>query len=80
MDKKQNSIFTIGAQYGTGGYSYNRLQVGDTGYSIVNGSLSESEEMFNSGGNDPTAAIDGGSLSDFDRRIIVQYQKSKIWI
>ena len=68
MDKAQNSIFTIGAQYGTGGYTYNRLQVGDTAGSILTGSLTEQEEMFNQsqggGGNPGNTTVDGGSLND----------------
>lgn len=66
LDKKQNRIFTIGAQYGTGGYSYNRLEANDTGHYIVNNSFGVEGERFNSSqGSDPNnLGIDGGSLND----------------
>ncbi|MEM9546651.1 MAG: PorP/SprF family type IX secretion system membrane protein [Bacteroidota bacterium] len=66
LDKKQTSIFTLGAQYGTGGYSYDRLEVGDTPFSIVNGRLGGDGNEFNQAqGNDPNGlSIPGGALND----------------
>ena len=68
LDKKQNSIFTLGAQYGTGGYTYNQLSNGDTGASITSGSLTEQDINFNmsqgSGGGTGVPTVSGGSLND----------------
>jgi type IX secretion system PorP/SprF family membrane protein len=66
LDKKQTSIFTIGAQYGTGGYSYNRLKDGDTGRSIASGTsgLSTQENNFNNSSEMGSTNVSGGSLND----------------
>lgn len=68
LDKKQNSIFTIGAQYGTGGYTYDRLEINDTANSYITGTFSETESQFNSGGqgtgNQGSTNVQGGSLND----------------
>lgn len=73
LDKKQNSIFTIGAQYGTGGYSYNKLGVGDTGNSIINNSLSNQENNFNGS----ELEVDGGSLNDLTVGVLYNRKNPK---
>ena len=81
MDKKQTNIFTIGAQYGTGGYTYNQLVNGDTGGSIISGSLTEQDVMFNAsqgtggGTGDPT--VSGGSLNDLSAGVLYNKRFAK---
>ncbi len=81
LDKKQNSIFTIGAQYGTGGYTYNQLVNGDTAESIVTGSLSEQDITFNtsqgSTGGTGTPSVSGGSLNDLTVGVLYNIKNPK---
>jgi len=80
LNKKQNSIFTLGAQYGTGGYKYGQLVNGDTGHSIVNGELSDTESMFSGGqGTNPNPGdpIDGGSLTDLTVGVLYNLKNPK---
>ncbi|MDF1698927.1 MAG: PorP/SprF family type IX secretion system membrane protein [Saprospiraceae bacterium] len=68
LNKAQTSNLSIGAQYGTGGYTYNQLVNGDTGGSIIGGSLTEQDITFNtsqgSGGGTGEPTVSGGSLND----------------
>lgn len=75
LDKKQNSVFTLGAQYGTGGYTYNQLQIGDTGRSITqpNAPLSEQEMNFNGSEQD----VNGGSLNDLTVGLLYNLKNPK---
>lgn len=62
LDKKQNRIFTIGAQYGGGDLSYDRLSAEDTSIGLI-GQASENLTSFN-GKLDENGNVKGGSLSD----------------
>jgi len=78
LNKKQTSNFTIGAQYGTGGYSYRLLQNGDTGRSISQmGSLSTQETNFNASVAMGENRIDGGSLNDLTAGILYNRKNPK---
>jgi len=84
LDKKQTSIFTIGAQYGTGGYTYNRLQQGDTGRMLTASmaGFSNQENNFNNsqgGGGGGTGAtnVTGGSLNDLTVGLLINRKNPK---
>ena len=80
LDKKQTRIFTIGVQYGTGGYTYNQLVNGDTGASIVGGSLTEQDINFNTsggGGGTGEPSVSGGSLSDLTVGLLYNVKNPK---
>lgn len=81
LDKKQNSIFTIGAQYGTGGYTYSQLVNGDTGGSIVSGTLTDQDNTFNmaqgTGSNPGEQNVTGGSLNDLTVGVLYNTKNPK---
>ncbi|MFT6333831.1 MAG: type IX secretion system PorP/SprF family membrane protein [Saprospiraceae bacterium] len=73
LDKKQTQILSLGAQYGTGGYSYNSLNLEDNAFGsfLATKSLSQQASDFKSpssggggGGGGSATSRDGGSLSD----------------
>ena len=84
LDKKQTRILSIGAQYGTGGYSYDpTLITGNTfGSEIVTGTLSTQAQMFSTpsstgGGGGGNQEITGGSLNDLTAGLVYMVRNPK---
>ena len=81
LNKEQTSVFTIGAQYGTGGYTYRQLVNGDTGGSIISGSLTEQDIEFNTsqgtGGGTGEPTVSGGSLNDLSVGLLYNKKNPK---
>ncbi len=66
LDKKQTSILSLGAQYGTGGYSYD-IPPDDAFASQITGNPSEQATSFGTpsgGGGSSNPSIKGGDLND----------------
>jgi len=82
LDKNQLNVLTLGAQYGTGGLSYDRLGVDATTDGILTNALSDNATMFNmaqgGGGSDPgDTGVDGGSLNDLSIGVLYNSRNPK---
>jgi len=83
LDKKQTRILSIGAQYGTGGYTYDVNDPNSFASFIVNGTLSQQANDFNrpsgSGGGSggSNTEITGGSLSDLSAGLVYNIRNAK---
>ncbi|MFT6783922.1 MAG: hypothetical protein ACJA1A_003864, partial [Saprospiraceae bacterium] len=77
LDKKQTQILSIGAQYGTGGYTYkgNVLEDNAFGSFLATKSLSDQAEALKSTGNPDDQS--GGSLSDLSVGVLYNTKNPK---
>jgi len=82
LDKKQTSIVSLGAQYGTGGITYAIQDNSSFGSFLAVGQLSVAAEQFNmpsggGGGGGGTPSLEGGSLNDLSVGLLYNSKNPK---
>ncbi len=84
LDKKQTQILSIGAQYGTGGYTYDSSQLPNESFGsfLATKSLSDQARDFKNtnggaGGGGQSTTRDGGSLSDLSIGLLYSTKNPK---
>jgi len=84
LDKKQTSILSLGAQYGTGGITYGIQTDNAFGSFLAVGQLSTAAEQFNmpsggsgGGGGGGIPNIEGGSLNDLSVGVLYNAKNPK---
>lgn len=83
LNKKQTSIVSLGAQYGTGGIVYSIQDNENFGSFLATGQLSDQAQMFNTpaggggGGGGGSPSIEGGSLNDLTVGLLYNVKNPK---
>ena len=81
LDKKQTQILSIGAQYGTGGYSYNGIEIDDDAFGsflATKKTSLQADDFKSTGGPSGGTGTDiGGSLSDLSIGLLYNQKNPK---